>query len=289
MPSRPTWFRFSKDLLLITAGIFSTGMGLKGFLLSSRFIDGGVTGVSMLLAELSGWPLALLIPAINLPFIFLGYRQIGGPFALKSAAAIAGLSVCVAVVPFPDVTPDVLLTAVFGGFFIGAGIGLAMRGGAVLDGTEIAALILSRSSNLLKISDIILLLNIIIFTVAALLLTVEQALYSIITYIVASKMIDFLVHGLEEYTAIMIVSARHTEIREELIQVGWGVTVLAGKQGHGKTGTREQTYDVLYTVITRLEIGRIKAIINQIDPKAFLIQYGINDVTNGKVKSLPLH
>lgn len=166
---------------------------------------------------------------------------------------------------------------------------MAMRGGAVLDGTEIAALILSRSSNLLKISDIILLLNIIIFTVAALLLTVEQALYSIITYIVASKMIDFLVHGLEEYTAIMIVSARHTEIREELIQVGWGVTVLAGKQGHGKTGTREQTHDVLYTVITRLEIGRIKAIINQIDPKAFLIQYGINDVTNGKVKSLPLH
>lgn len=116
MTSRPTWFRFSKDLLLITAGILSTGMGLKGFLLSSRFIDGGVTGVSMLLAELSGWPLALLIPAINLPFIFLGYRQIGGSFALKSAAAIAGLSVCVAVVPFPDVTPDVLLTAVLVGF-----------------------------------------------------------------------------------------------------------------------------------------------------------------------------
>ena len=264
-------------------------MGLKGFLLSSHFIDGGVTGISMLLASLLGWPLALLIPAINLPFIALGYRQIGGPFALKSAAAIAGLALCVALVPFPDVTPDLLLTSVFGGFFIGAGIGLAMRGGAVLDGTEIAALLVSRTSYLLKISDIILLLNIVIFTVAALVLTIEQALYSIITYIVASKMIDFLVHGLEEYTAVLIVSARHDEIKTQLAQVGWGVTVLAGKQGHGKTGIREETQDVLYTVITRLEIGRLKTIINRVDPDAFIIQYGINDVTNGKVKSMPLH
>lgn len=289
MKRRPAWFVPVKNFLFIVMGILSTGMGLKGFLLSSHLIDGGVTGISMLLANLSGWSLALLIPAINLPFIALGYRQIGGSFALKSAGAIAGLSVCVAVVPFPDVTPDILLTAIFGGFFIGAGIGLAMRGGAVLDGTEIAALILSRSSNLLRISDIILGLNIIIFTIAALLLTVEQALYSIITYIVASKMIDFLVHGLEEYTAVMIVSTQHEEIRRQLIGVGWGVTVLAGKQGHGRKGTHKETHDVLYTVITRLEIGRLKAIINHVDSDAFLIQYGINDVTNGKVKSLPLH
>ncbi len=289
MTQRPPWLTPIKNTVLIIAGILSAGMGLKGFLLSSRFIDGGVTGVSMLLAEVAGWPLALLIPVINLPFIALGYRQIGGQFALKSAVAIAGLSLCIAVVPYPDVTPDLLLTAVFGGFFIGLGIGLAMRGGAVLDGTEIAALLISRGSHLLKVSDVILLLNVVIFGAAAFFLTIESALYSIITYFAASKMIDFLVHGLEEYTAVLIVSPRHDAIQARLIDMGWGVTVLAGQHGHGKQGTRDEAHDVLYTVITRLEIGRLKTIINEIDADAFTIQYGINDVSGGKVKSLPLH
>src|SRR5919107_5346725 len=124
------------NFALVALGILSAAFGLKGFLLSSRFIDGGVTGISMLLSQVLGWPLALLIPVINLPFIALGYNQVGAKFAAKSAAAIAGLALCLALVHFPDVTADKLLTAVFGGFFIGAGIGLAIRGGAVLDGTE---------------------------------------------------------------------------------------------------------------------------------------------------------
>lgn len=289
MSQGPTWFQPVKNFVLIVSGILSAGMGLKGFLLSSHFIDGGVTGISMLLADLIGWPLAVLIPVINLPFIALGYRQIGGQFALKSAVAIVGLSVCLALVPYPDVTPDLLLTAVFGGFFIGLGIGLAMRGGAVLDGTEIAALLISRGSHLLKVSDVILLLNVVIFGAAAFFLTIELALYSIITYFAASKMIDFLVHGLEEYTAVLIVSAHHPQIQTRLAEMGWGVTVLAGQQGYCKQGTRQEAHDVLYTVITRLEIGRLKAIINDVDPDAFMIQYGINHVSGGKVKSLPLH
>ncbi|HTG93655.1 MAG TPA: YitT family protein, partial [Pyrinomonadaceae bacterium] len=152
---------------LIVAGIFSAGLGLKGFLLSSHFIDGGVTGISMLLANVMGWPLSILILVINLPFIFLAYRQIGLIFAVKSMLAIAGLSACLAFVSFPDVTPDKLLTAVFGGLFIGAGIGLAIRGGAVLDGTEIAALLVSKTSHLFKVGDVILLVNIVIFSAAA--------------------------------------------------------------------------------------------------------------------------
>src|SRR3982750_5018795 len=155
--------RESINVALIVAAIFSAGFGLKGFLLSSRFIDGGVTGISMLVSDVTGLPLALFIPLINLPFIALGYRQIGGKFAFKSALAIAGLSACLALAHFPDVTPDKLLTAVFGGFFIGAGIGLAMRGGAVLDGTEVAALLISRTSPILKVSDVILVLNVLIF------------------------------------------------------------------------------------------------------------------------------
>src|SRR3954453_2945219 len=144
------FLRAAKNTLLVVLGIFSAGMGLKGFLLSSRFIDGGVTGISMLLADVSSVPLALWILLINLPFVALGYRQMGMKFALRSALAITGLALCLALVRFPDITPDRLLTAVFGGFFIGAGIGLAMRGGAVLDGTEIAALLISKQSHIFR-------------------------------------------------------------------------------------------------------------------------------------------
>jgi uncharacterized membrane-anchored protein YitT (DUF2179 family) len=185
------------DTGLILSGILSAGLGLKGFLLSSHFIDGGVTGISMLLANVLGWQLAILIPVINLPFIALGYRQIGKAFAIRSTLAIAGLSLCLAFIKFPDVTPDKLLTAVFGGFFIGAGIGLAIRGGAVLDGTEIAALLISKSSHLLRVGDVILLLNIVIFSAAAFFLGIESALYSMLTYFAASKTIDFMINGVD--------------------------------------------------------------------------------------------
>src|SRR2546423_10283105 len=191
------FLREAKNLFLIILGILSAGMGLKGFLLSSRFIDGGVTGISMLLADVLGFPLAILILVINLPFIAIGYRQIGGKFAIKSALAIAGLSVCLAFVKYPDVTPDKLLTAVFGGFFIGAGIGLAIRGGAVLDGTEIAALLVSKSVHILRVADVILALNIVIFLTAAFFLGIESAMYSILTYFAASRTLDFILHGLE--------------------------------------------------------------------------------------------
>src|SRR6188472_2800740 len=170
------------NALLIVLGILSAGMGLHGFLLSSNFIDGGVTGVSMLGAKVTGTPLSIWIPLVNLPFVAVGYRQIGAAFAVRSAAAIGGLSLVLATVHFPDVTPDLLLTAVFGGFFIGAGIGLAIRGGAVLDGTEIAALLVSRNSHLLRVGDVILVFNIALFLTAMSVLGVEPALYSILTY-----------------------------------------------------------------------------------------------------------
>ena len=143
------------NALLIALGILAAAFGLKGFLLSSNFIDGGVTGVSMLLAKMTAVPLAVWLPLVNAPFVAIGYRQMGRAFAIRSALAIGGLSVVLATVHFPDVTPDRLLTAVFGGFFIGAGIGLAVRGGAVLDGTEIAALLISKRSHLLKVGDVI--------------------------------------------------------------------------------------------------------------------------------------
>jgi uncharacterized membrane-anchored protein YitT (DUF2179 family) len=273
------------DAGLIILGVFAAGFGLKGFLLSSHFIDGGVTGVSMLLANVLGWQLAILIPVINLPFIAIGYRQIGKAFAIRSTLAIAGLSLCLAFIKFPDVTPDRLLTAVFGGFFIGAGIGLAIRGGAVLDGTEIAALLISKSSHLLKVGDVILLLNIVIFSAAAFFLGIESALYSMLTYFAASKTIDFLIHGVDEHTAITIISDKSEEIRETIIRdLHRGVTIYKGEGGMDRI-----SQDILFCVVTRLEIGRVKAAAHEIDPTAFVVVYPLADAEGGVIKRVASH
>jgi uncharacterized membrane-anchored protein YitT (DUF2179 family) len=265
---------------LMVLGILSAAMGLKGFLMSSHFIDGGVTGVSMLLSNVLGIPLPILILLINLPFIALGYRQLGGRFALKSTLAIAGLALCIALVDFPDVTPDKLLTSVFGGFFIGAGIGLSIRGGAVLDGTDIAALLISKSSHLLRVGDVILMMNIIIFAAAAFILGIESALYSVLTYLAAAKTIDFLIHGIEEYTAVIIVSRKSEEIRNQIVhQLNHGVTIYEGRRGF--SGDEQ---DILHCVVTRLEIGMIKEAVQDIDPKAFILIHPLSDVAGGIVK-----
>ncbi len=282
--------RALRNIFFIILGILSAGMGLKGFLLSSRFIDGGVTGISMLLADVVGLPLSVWLLIINLPFIVLGYRQIGKLFAVKSALAIAGLSICLVVVPYPDVTPDKLLTAVFGGFFIGAGIGLAIRGGAVLDGTEVMALLVSRSSHLLKVGDVILILNIFIFLTAAFFLGIESALYSILTYVAASKTIDFLLHGIEEYTAITIISTKNEEIKNAIINgLHRGVTVYKGQGGLGSTGESRSEQEILYCVVTRLEIGSIKDVVREMDPTAFVTTHSLSDVEGGLIKKAVLH
>ena len=273
------------DLLLIVLGIFSAGLGLKGFLLSSHFIDGGVTGISMLVSSVFGWPLSILIVIINLPFIVLGFRQIGLKFAVKSMLAIAGLAVCLAFVKYPDVTSDKLLTAVFGGFFIGAGIGLAIRGGAVLDGTEIAALLVSKSLQILKVGDVIMLLNVVIFSAAAFFLGIESALYSILTYIAASKTVDFLLHGVEEHTAVTIISERSEEIRQAILRdLQRGVTVYKGRGGMS-----DADQDILFCVVTRLEIGRIKKLASGLDSNAFIVINPLADAEGGVIKKLALH
>jgi len=282
--------REAKNIILIILGILSAAFGLKGFLLSSRFIDGGVTGISMLLSDVLTLPLALLILVINLPFVIVGYRQIGKAFAIRSALAIAGLSLCLLLIKFPDVTPDKLLTAVFGGLFIGAGIGLAIRGGAVLDGTEIAALLVSRKSHLLKVGDVILILNIFIFLAAAFFLGVESALYSILTYIAASKTIDFLLHGIEEYTAITIMSPKNEEIREVITgRLHRGVTVYKGSGGMGSTGAKDTEIPILYCVVTRLEIGSVKEVVEELDPAAFITTHALSDVQGGLIKRSVMH
>jgi uncharacterized membrane-anchored protein YitT (DUF2179 family) len=280
--------RLLRELLnavLIALGILSAGMGLKGFLVSSGFVDGGVTGVSMLLATTTGMSLSVLLPVVNLPFIAVGYRLIGLAFAVRSVLGIAGLAAALALIPFPDVTPDLVLTAVFGGFFIGAGIGLAMRGGAVLDGTEIAALLISRRADLLKVGDVILGFNVVLFIVAMSVLGVGAALYSILTYVTAARTLDFVLHGIDEYTAITIVSDSNAEIRQRITRdLGRGVTVFKGEGG--MSGAER---DILYCVVTRLEIGKVKGIAREVDSKAFVIFHTLAGAEGGVVKTRGFH
>ena len=283
-------FKEIKSYVLIVLAILSAGMGIKGYLLSSHFIDGGVTGISMLLNNIFDLPLSILIPLINLPFIILGYYQMGLKFAIKSSIAITGLALCLAFMPYPDVTPDKLLTALFGGFFIGLGIGLAIRAEAVLDGTEIAALLVSKNSSVLKVADVILFLNILIFATALFFLGVEPASYSILTYFAASKTIDFLLHGVDEYTGVTIVSEHSENIRIKIIEeLGRGVTVYNGKKGYGKRGESISENEILFTVVTRLEVGRLRSLISSIDKNAFIIQHSINDIQGGMIKQRGLH
>ena len=242
----------------------------------------------MIVNAVSGLPLPVLLLTINLPFIALGFTQIGRSFALKSILAISGLALAVALVQYPVVTSDKLLVATFGGFFLGAGIGLAVRGGAVIDGTEVLAIYLGKKTGL-TIGDVILVLNVFIFSTAAYLLSLESALYTMLTYISASKTVDFIVEGIEEYVGITIISTHHSEVRNMIIKkLGRGVTVYSGKRGFGKTGEKHEPSDIIFTVVTRLEIAKLHAEVDKIDPNAFVFMTNVLDARGGVVKKRPL-
>jgi uncharacterized membrane-anchored protein YitT (DUF2179 family) len=272
-----------RDALLVGLGVLIAGLGLKSFLLPNGFIDGGVTGISLLVTEVTGTPLSVLIVLINVPFVLLAYRHIGRSFALKSILAIAALALAIVAVPYPLITTDKLLIATFGGFFLGAGIGLAIRGGAVIDGTEVLAIFLSRRSAL-SVGDIILIFNLLIFSVAAYLLGFETAMYAMLTYLSASKTVDFIIEGVEEFVGVTIISSHHEEVRCFIVEkLRTGVTVYAGLRGHGKRGELQQT-EIVFTVVTRLEIARLQHEVEKIDPNAFIVMGNVRGIKGGNIR-----
>lgn len=275
---------FVKNWIFIALGVLSACYGLKAFLLPIEFIDGGATGISLLISITSNWPLSLMIFLVNLPFFAFGFSQLNKEFIFKSVISVSLLAVAVHFIDFPTLTDDKLLVAFFGGFFIGLGIGLAIRGGAIIDGTEIIAIYTSKKTGFL-VGDVITVINIVIFLVAVYLLSIEQALYSIITYLVASRIADFVIDGFEEYTAAIIISEKSEEIRLMIInKLGRGATLLNGKRGFTRTGEVPQPIDVIYSVITRLEIAKLKAEVEKIDPDAFITLMTIKDTRGGMVK-----
>ncbi|MCB0447546.1 MAG: YitT family protein [Gelidibacter sp.] len=276
-----------KDSIFIIIGVFSAGFGLKGFLLPYQFIDGGATGVSLLLQNLTGLSLGILLILVNLPFIFLGARTINRKFAIKSIIAITFLAIVVHFVNYPTITEDKLLIAVFGGFFLGLGIGMSMRGGAVIDGTEVLAIFLSRKMAL-TIGDVLLLINILIFSFGAYILSVETALYAILTYLAAAKTVDFVVDGVEEYIGVTIISEKHEAIRTMIIEkLNRACTIYAGKGGYGKRGNSYDK-DIIFTVLTRLEMSKLETEIDKIDKDAFIIMGMVKDLRGGMIKKKPM-
>lgn len=272
--------RSVKDFLFVTAGIFSASFGLKGFLLVNNFIDGGATGISLLISAVTKWPLFIFIILVNIPFLLMASKVVNRTFAIKTALAITGLSACVALVEFPHVTNDYLLVAVFGGFFLGAGIGLAVRGGAVIDGTEVLAIFLSKKLGA-TMGDIIMVINVFIFSTAAYLLSIETALYSMITYLAASKTLDFVVDGIDEYIGVTIVSPHYHQLKEMIVnQLGRGITTYHGVRGVGRDGHKHET-NIIFTVITRLELSRLHTEVEKIDPNAFVVMNSIKDIRGG--------
>ena len=247
------------------------------------FIDGGVMGISLTIAELTEIPLSVLIVVINLPFLIMGFSTINRQFAFKSIIAIVLLAIIVQFIPYPLITNDKLLIAIFGGFFLGLGIGLAIRGGSVIDGTEVLAIFISKKTSL-TIGDVVLIFNVFIFLVAAYVFTIEISLYAMLTYLAASKTIDFVVSGIEEYVGVTIISDYSEEIRLAIIEkLGRGCTIYSGKRGQ----TLEKI-EIVYTLITRLELAKLDTEIDKIDKDAFVVMHSIKDAKGGMIKKRPL-
>jgi uncharacterized membrane-anchored protein YitT (DUF2179 family) len=274
-----------KDVVTVLAGILFCGFALKGFLVPNSFFDGGVTGISLLIHELYHINIAFVIIVANIPLIILGAYQVNRVFALKTFVCVIALGICLLYVPYPVITSDKLLVSIFGGVFMGLGVGLSIRGGCALDGIEILALYtLKRSS--FTISEIILGINVIIFLIAAIELGLPTALYSILTYYTASRTISFVIDGLEEYTAVNIISAKSEIIKERLVmELGRGITVYKGERGFLKESFDvSHPVDIIFTVITRLEVRRLKNLVHSIDPKAFIFTNSIKEAAGGVLK-----
>jgi uncharacterized membrane-anchored protein YitT (DUF2179 family) len=260
--------------------VFCAAIGLKAILLPNGFLDGGVTGVSLLVSSITGWDISFLILLINLPFLAMAYKTISKTVFWKSLAAIVLLSVLVHIDYQLLLTEDKFLIAVFGGLFLGLGIGLTIRVGAVLDGTEVLGILLARRYGV-TIGSVILTFNIILFSIVAIIAEIDTALYSIITYLVTSKVTDFVIEGFDDYIGINIISKKNTDIKNEMTaDLGLGVTVYKGYGGYNS----DAEYMVLATVINRIDISKVYSIIDKHDSNAFCYEFDVNKIRGGVLK-----
>jgi uncharacterized membrane-anchored protein YitT (DUF2179 family) len=282
--------RLSKTKILrrsiaIFIGALLMAVGLEIFLVPNQVIDGGIVGVSIMLSHLIGLPLGLFIFILNIPFFFMGYKQIGKTFAISTVFGIGVLSYFTSLFhPVPAFTQDILLATIFGGMVLGMGVGLVIRNGGALDGTEILAIMITKKTPF-SVGEIIMFFNVFILGAAGFVFSWDRAMYSILAYVIAFKTIDIVVSGLEESKSAWIISEKHNEIGEAIIaRLGRGVTYLNGEGAY--TGDDKM---VIFCIITRLEEAKLKGIIDDIDPSAFLAVGDISEVRGGRFKKRAIH
>ena len=274
-----------KSLLQIFIGAGMAVFAMKGFMIPNRFMDGGVTGISLLLHEAFHINISLLVIVFNLPFIYLGYQKIGKTFAIQTTLAIILLALGLQFIDIQPVTTDKLLIAIFGGILIGTGVGLVIRSGGVIDGAEVIAVFTRRRTGFSN-SEIIMLFNTFIFAGAAFHFGLETAMYSLITYFAATRATDYIVDGIEQYTSINIISSQHERVKDLLVnELGKGITVYKGEKGYlpGSFDIRTDC-EIIVTIVTRLEINQIQDSVMEIDPKAFIYIQSIKEAAGGILK-----
>jgi len=274
------------NLMEILFGCFMATFAMKGFMIPNRFMDGGITGISLLLHEISHINISIFIVVFNLPFIYLGYKKIGKTFAVQTTLAVIILALGLLFIDIQPITKDKLLIAIFGGILIGAGVGLVIRSGGVIDGAEVVAVFTKRRTGFSN-SEIILLFNTFIFAGAAFHFGLETAMYSLITYFAATRATDYVVDGIEQYTSINIISSQHEMVKNFLvIELGKGITVYKGERGYLPGSYDIKTdCEIIVTIVTRLEINKIQEAVIAIDPKAFIYIQSINEATGGILKA----
>ena len=274
-----------KSFLHIVVGISLAILAMKGFMIPNRFMDGGITGISILLHELFHINISFLVIVLNLLFIYLGYRRIGKTFAIQTTLAVLLLSLGLFFIDIKPITTDKLLIAIFGGILIGTGMGLVIRGGGVIDGADVMAVLTKRKTGFSN-TEIVMLFNSIIFGVAAFQFGIETAMYSIITYFTATRATNYVVDGIEEFTAMNIISCKHEEIKGFLVnELGKGITVYKGERGYlPGSFTVKTDCEIIVTIVTRLEIKQIQDTLIKIDPKAFVYVQSIKEAVGGIIK-----
>jgi len=283
---------FSLSSILYTIlGVVLAVIALKGFMIPNHFLDGGVTGISILAHEIFHVNISWVMIVLNIPFIYIGYKKIGKTFAIQSTVAIILLAVLMYFIHFDEaITNDKILIAIFGGFLIGLGIGFVIKSGGVIDGLEVIADYTNKKYGFTT-SEIILLINTLIFLTAAFYFGPESAMYSILTYFTATKTADYVVDGFEEYTALTIVSKEHEKVKSIIVNdFNKAISVYKGERGYlpGSFDIKQEC-DIVMTIVTRLEIHRIKEAISDADPTAFFYVQSIKEVTGGIIKKTRKH
>lgn len=271
------------EFFQIFLGIVLSSVGLKAFLLPNGFLDGGVTGIAILISQLFDFNISMVLLLVSLPFLILAWKTLNLKTALKSLIAIVSLAIFIHFENFTSITEDKLLIAIFGGLFLGAGIGLTIKNGAVLDGSEILGIYINNRFGV-SIGKVVLLFNLILFAITAIFISIEVSMYSILTFLITAKVIDLMIEGFEDYIGLMIVTQKSNQIKRGLIKkIGVGITTYKGAIGYGRSGQKSHK-EIIHTVINRIDINRTYSLVERLDEKAFIIEFDVNNVRGGILK-----